>query len=53
MKGGLFIGKGFRWHGGHTQLLEAATTAPCPWMRGRVGGFPRSMPLVRLKKLTW
>jgi hypothetical protein len=42
MKGGLFIGKGFRWHGGHTQLLEAALAqdGPLPVDEGPRGGIP-------------
>jgi hypothetical protein len=42
MKGGLFVGKGFRWHGGHTQRLEAALAhdGPLPVDEGPRGGIP-------------
>ena len=42
MKGGLFVGKGFRWHGGHTQILEAALAhdGPLPVDEGPRGGIP-------------
>jgi hypothetical protein len=42
MKGGLFVGKGFRWHGGHTQVLETslAQDGPLPVDAGPRGGIP-------------
>jgi hypothetical protein len=42
MKGGLFVGKGFRWHGGHTQILESALAqdGPLPVDEGPRGGIP-------------